>query len=367
MNPKSRRLFILVIAALISAIVFTQSHSHLESLYTSQPSLSSLGWKAQTKFAYATFLGGSTSKDDSQTDPEHLKDPYFISVRLLNYQIKHAEKTRTRLSNAPFLVLVLPSVPRSQLDVLKQEGATIVRVEALDLPDAFDKDFIKSSRFRDVLSKLRLWQLTAYDKILYLDADSYLLENLDGIFTDPILSTPQKTLPPNRTDNKKLGQSVQPPDTYLMAASADTYGDQTEWEQPGHINYLCACFMLITPSQELFNYYMNILTGPEAPQRAVYPEQDLLIYVHREEGQMPWRRISIKWSANDGDMVDELREQGGVKSLHVKGWEGGEGGNVAGEKWKAKWRELVGEMEGFYKGRGSLGKNFRDDGRIPVY
>ncbi|KAF2465591.1 nucleotide-diphospho-sugar transferase, partial [Lindgomyces ingoldianus] len=238
-------------------------------------------------------------------------DPYFISVRLLTYQIMHAEKTRTKFDGVPFLVLVLPQVPKSQTDVLKKEGATIVEVQPLDLPDLFDKNYIMGSRFRDVLSKLRLWQLTDYERVLYLDADSFLLERLDGLFLDERYS--------DDVEGNSHGRKVfEPPEEFIMAASTDTYGDQTEWEQPGHVNYLCACFMLFAPSEQMFDYYRYVLTGPDAPPNAAYPEQDLLIYVHRLEGQMPWTRIPIEWSANDGEMVDEL--VGGVKSLHVKGW-----------------------------------------------
>ncbi|KAF2739797.1 nucleotide-diphospho-sugar transferase, partial [Polyplosphaeria fusca] len=243
------------------------------------------------------------------------EDPYFVSVRLLNYQIKHAEQTKTRLDSVPFLVLVLPGVAGAQIELLEDEGARIIHIEPLELPDAFDKNFIENSRFRDVLSKLRLWQLTDFDKIVYLDADSFLLQNLDDLFTDPVSSGMMTTRPSNGTS-----YSVEPPRQYLMAASADTYGDQTEWEQAGHVNYLCACFMLYAPSQSMFDYYMSVLTGPDAPRDAAYPEQDLLIHVHRQDGPMPWRRIPIAWSANDGEMADELALLGGVKSLHVKGW-----------------------------------------------
>lgn len=307
----------------------------------------------QRRFAYSTFLSPawSTSENTTASDSASLDDPYFVSVRLLNYQIRHANTTKTQLKNVPFLILALPNVPAHQVEILKDEGATIVPIEPLELPDAFDKDFIENSRFKDVLSKLRLWQLTDYGKILYIDADAFLLANLDDIFTDPDLGTPMKT----RLGGRDSGQgdtdnaAVSPPDTYLLAASADTYGDQTEWEEPGHVNYLCACFMLLTPSSALFDYYTSILGGPHAPPNAAYPEQDLLIYAHRLDGPMPWKRIPIHWSSNDGEMNDELALRGGVRSLHVKGWEGAEGGNVANEKYKKVWRELVEEMEGFYR------------------
>lgn len=355
MSPASRRFYlVLLYASLFSLLIYLFPVNPSHSLTKLQTSFSLPKWKSKEKFAYATFLGPPTSEDlpdiatTSPSSPHFLHDPYFESVRLLAYQIKHAEKTRTKMKNVPFLVLALPEVPENQIKTLEAEGAAVIRMEPLDLPEAFDKDFIINSRFRDVLSKLRLWQLVEYDKILYLDADSFLLANLDEIFRDTKLSGLMRTHPSNRTVADEDSSAVEPPETYLMAASSDTYGDQTEWEEPGHINYLCACFMLFAPSQALFEYYISVLNGPDTPQNAAYPEQDLLIYVHRQEGRMPWRRIPVGWSANDGEMNDELTLLGGVKSLHVKGWRGAEGGNVANEKYRVIWRELVAEMEQFY-------------------
>ncbi|KAF2704620.1 glycosyltransferase family 8 protein [Pleomassaria siparia CBS 279.74] len=355
MHPQARRFCLFTLfASLISTtgyvylIAPTWPFSRLHLLTSSSSESSTHG-----NSAYATFLGPPTSKSafeestnaSSASDP--LRDPYFISVRLLNYQFNHAERTKTKLLNVPFLVLVLPEVLSLQTEVLEAEGATIVRIEPLDVPDAFDRDFITNSRFRDVLSKLRLWQLTDWGKILYLDADSFLVQNLDGIFTDPDLSSSMKTLPSNETDEDD--SDVHPPEVYLMAASSDTYGDQTEWERPGHINYLCACFMLIAPSLALFDHYVSVLDSAKALENAAYPEQDLLIYVHRIEGRMPWKRIPIEWSANDGEMNDEL--EGGVKSLHVKGWAGAEGGNIASEKYRGVRDRLVEEMSDYYGSR----------------
>lgn len=67
------------------------------------------------------------------------------------------------------------------------EGAKLCRWRQY-LPAS--KDCITKSRFRDVLSKLRLWQLTQYGK----DADTILLAPLDPIFTDPEISRPMSTL-----------------------------------------------------------------------------------------------------------------------------------------------------------------------------
>jgi alpha-N-acetylglucosamine transferase len=308
------------------------------------------------KYAYATFLGpraptsanpdGFTSISNSSTATD--LDPYFTSVRLLNYQLLHAPSTRTSTQPPiPFLVLALPSVPTAQLSLLASEGATIVPIQPLDVPPSLEKPHISRSRFRDVLAKLRLWQQTDYDRILAIDADSLILSPLDFIFKHPDLSGPVPTL--NRETSPADASQPPLPSKYLLAASADTWGNQAEWG-PDHPAYLCACFMLLEPSEKLFAYYQWILSQPEARFEAMFPDQDLLIYAHRVEGNMPWQRMPQDWSVNSEDMLDILGEGGvkGVKSLHVKAWEGAEGGNQGGPRAKTLRKRLIAEMEAYY-------------------
>lgn len=351
----------------ISKVGHTTSSSHvlfctaayllLRTLFSEySPSISTSSRNFRDRYAYATFLSpgkrpssSSPSRSTSYSDPDSNSDPnpYFTSVRLLTYQLLHDPRTRTRLQpSIPFLVLTLPSVPVSQLSILVSEGATIVPIQPLNLSQTFDQSII--ARFRDVLAKLRLWQLTQYDKILALDADSIILSPLDSIFADPDLSTPMATLHNGSTVD---APEAHLPSSYLLSASADTWGNQADWIGSERLAYLCACFMLLAPSDALFAYYEWVLGRPEPSFHASFPDQDLLIYAHRPEGSMPWRKIPAEWSANDGDVVDELRVgAGGVKSLHVKAWEGADGGNVGNERVKSFWKGLVGEMDAYYIG-----------------
>ena len=101
--------------------------------------------------------------------------------------------------------------------------------------------------------------------------------------------------------------------------------------------------MLLQPSAELFAYYEWVLRRPEAPFAAAYPDQDLLIYAHRADGPLPWRRIPIAWSANDGEWA------GRARSLHVKAWWGAKGANIAGQERVRVIRDgLLREMEAFH-------------------
>ena len=42
-----------------------------------------------------------------------------------------------------------------------------------------------NKRWRDIMSKLRAWELMEYSRILMLDGDTILQRPLDGIFGDP--------------------------------------------------------------------------------------------------------------------------------------------------------------------------------------
>ena len=40
-------------------------------------------------------------------------------------------------------------------------------------------------RSRDVMCKLRLFELLQFEKVLFLDPEMFIVKSMDGIFTDP--------------------------------------------------------------------------------------------------------------------------------------------------------------------------------------
>lgn len=72
---------------------------------------------------------------------------------------------------------------------LEQEGATVLVVEKLG------SNWLQplADRWKDIMTKLRLWELVQYDRIIFLDADTFLLKPMDGIFNDPAAQHPQIT------------------------------------------------------------------------------------------------------------------------------------------------------------------------------
>jgi alpha-N-acetylglucosamine transferase len=104
-------------------------------------------------------------------------------------------------STAPLVVLATRAV--DGLEALATEGARIVEVDPLPVSDAFRArharpalhaaaPFTKGSKpvFHDPLdnfAKLRLWQLVELERVVFLDADTLVVRNIDRLFDYPEL------------------------------------------------------------------------------------------------------------------------------------------------------------------------------------
>ncbi|KAK1074460.1 hypothetical protein LTR74_001056 [Friedmanniomyces endolithicus] len=130
------------------------------------------------KIACATFLAANTHPEGEENVPDD-QDGNFLSTRVLAYQLLHSRTAGTNL-NIPFLVLCTRDVSKSKRDRLKQDGATLVLVERLNA----DGVVVAADCQRDVLTKLRLFQLVQYTKILFIDADTLVTKPLDSVCHD---------------------------------------------------------------------------------------------------------------------------------------------------------------------------------------
>jgi alpha-N-acetylglucosamine transferase len=238
------------------------------------------------KVAFATFLAAPTGDSDDQEDDD--KDGYFVGTRVLAYQLLHSRSAGTN-SSLPFLVLCTPEVSERKRKQLKKDGATVVVVEKLGTEWVHPA----TARWRDVMTKLRLFEMTEYTKICFIDADHLVTGSLDGVFYDEATLT-QPTLP-NPAHIKDDEASL--PRTYMFATHGDFYGYEHPYPPDPDLTYLNCGFFVFAPSKVLFEYYMSLLQLPGRFDPG-FPEQNLLNYAHRREGNMPWKPLWYGWNVN---------------------------------------------------------------------
>ncbi|KAI8984011.1 nucleotide-diphospho-sugar transferase [Mycotypha africana] len=123
--------------------------------------------KGEKKYAYVTFL---------------CDDVMGEATEVLVYSLN---KTNTKHD---ILVLVLDEVTQRLRDRLEFLGAKTISIEQVKYPwdsdKARQKGFNKACRY----SKLNLWRLTEYNKVVYLDADTMVANNMDELFEYPQFS-----------------------------------------------------------------------------------------------------------------------------------------------------------------------------------
>jgi alpha-N-acetylglucosamine transferase len=259
----------------------------------------------KSKYAFATFLAGT--KDAGEDDP------FFIGVRLLAYQLLHANDTASRDKSIPLIVLVTKNVSEDKRLCLQKDGAVVVEAEWVDPKWVVTK----VSTWKDVMTKLRLWELTQFERVCQLDGDTVLTRPLDGVFLDPAVQI-QNTL---HKDEETKADEGKMPATYSFASFPETrhehdYPPTDENNDFYNVKYLNAGFFVMKPSLEMLDYYLSLLETPDRFSPDM-PEQNLFNYAHRPEGDMPWTMVENTWNLHNTLPADV---EGGVASAHSKWW-----------------------------------------------
>ncbi|OCK77894.1 glycosyltransferase family 8 protein, partial [Lepidopterella palustris CBS 459.81] len=235
------------------------------------------------------------------------EDGYFVSARVLAYQLLHSPTVRGNIS-IPFLVLVTEDVSQRKRDRLTRDGATVIQVEKLY------SEWItpRQGRWRDVLTKLRLFEMTQYDRICFIDADHLVTQSLEGVFDDPAAMVQTTLQIPSIMDEASL------PDSYVFASKTEAGGYDHPYP-PEEGNYLNIGFFVLRPDKMLFDYYVTLMqTEYSTLFSSDFPEQNLMNYAHRKEGRMPWHHLWYGWNMN-WPTENDLR--GGAHSFHAKYWD----------------------------------------------
>ena len=98
---------------------------------------------------------------------------YFLGTLIFIISLK---KTKPKYDT---VLLYTFDVPNFKLNILKEYFDVLIQVDYLRLRNKVTK----RKRFKDIFTKLRIFTLTEYDNILFLDTDMYVLKNIDDIFS----------------------------------------------------------------------------------------------------------------------------------------------------------------------------------------
>ncbi|XP_073048895.1 galactinol synthase 1-like [Primulina eburnea] len=115
------------------------------------------------KRAYVTFLAGNGD--------------YVKGV------VGLAKGLRKVKSSYPLVVAILPDVPEEHREILKEQGCIVKEIEPIHPPE--NQIQFAMAYYVINYSKLRIWNFKEYSKMVYLDADIQVYDNIDHLFDAP--------------------------------------------------------------------------------------------------------------------------------------------------------------------------------------
>ncbi|XP_062162890.1 galactinol synthase 2-like [Alnus glutinosa] len=91
-----------------------------------------------------------------------------------------AKGLRKAKSAYPLVVAILPDVPQEHRRILESQGCIVREIEPVNPPE--NQTQYAMAYYVINYSKLRIWEFVEYDKMIYLDGDIQVFENIDHLF-----------------------------------------------------------------------------------------------------------------------------------------------------------------------------------------
>ncbi|KAL5582629.1 hypothetical protein UlMin_015071 [Ulmus minor] len=113
--------------------------------------------------AYVTFLAGNG---------DYVKGVVGLAKGLRKVKSKY-----------PLVVAILPDVPEEHRRILVEQGCIVREIEPVHPPE--NQTQFAMAYYVINYSKLRIWEFVEYSKMIYLDGDIQVFENIDHLFDYP--------------------------------------------------------------------------------------------------------------------------------------------------------------------------------------
>lgn len=165
----------------------------------------------------------------------------------------------------PFYVLITNSISQQVEFLLNSRGINTIRKDSIDIPEIIKKKNSEGvfSHWTYTFDKLSIFELTQFDKIIYLDSDIYIRKNIDFLFEKKHMAT---------TPNRKFGPSITPPPELISG------------------------LLVIEPQKGLLNSFLEILSTI-ADKRESVGDQDILQEYYTDWKNQPDLHLDLKYNA----------------------------------------------------------------------
>ena len=249
--------------------------------------------------AYVTLMYGDNS--------------YFIGTLIFIISLM---KTKPKYDT---VLLYTNDVPKYKLDILSKYYSKLILIDYI-----LFENRIKRKRFVDVYTKLQIFKLIEYDKILYMDNDMFVQKNIDHLFEyptpagmalDPDMKYVDKQLITDKNVITNAGLWLLKPsleDFNNMMKGLDTFNMSYELEQEYVSYYYSGKWTYIS---YLYNFQFSLDMISKTPIRAnIYKKTNIkdVYVIHYSTSTKPWDIITEPDKLKKKPMFKEHMDYYGV-------------------------------------------------------
>eukprot|EP00930_Biecheleria_cincta_P099831 TRINITY_DN91445_c0_g1_i1.p1 TRINITY_DN91445_c0_g1~~TRINITY_DN91445_c0_g1_i1.p1 ORF type:complete len:742 (-),score=124.09 TRINITY_DN91445_c0_g1_i1:92-2317(-) len=218
---------------------------------------------AAGRYAFVITLWGSS--------PE-----YVLGALILVWSLR---KTKT---SHDMVLVHTKDVSSDALSLLQKGGWKLHEVEHISAVPALSFTGVESMRFAKVFTKLRVLQLVQYEKILLMDIDLLVRDNIDNLFDFPAPMAMVRG-PEVGYEHGELVEGKR----FFAGSREDRWG----WGQSSGIN---AGVMLLHPNEDIFQQMLREVADERHPEhiQGAGPEQDYLSRFYAAD----WKHLSVAYN-----------------------------------------------------------------------
>lgn len=248
-------------------------------------------------FAWVTLL----------TQPEYLPGVHALYRSL--------QKSKTKW---PLVVMVTPNVEQEARQALQLDHVVIHPVEKL-APDASLEHNYALAQFGEVWNKLRVWGLTDYKRVIFLDADMLVLGNMDDLFTLELGDNDIAACHACRCNPRRIESY---PDHWNPENCHYTWQERGQQPPASLDYYLNGGFLMLEPDTTVLQQMVDKLAAIDDLKAYPFAEQDFLNEVFAERWlPLPYIYNALKTLAFQHPRLWQLDD---IKNIHY----------ILGKPWK---------------------------------
>ncbi|KAL0579118.1 hypothetical protein V5O48_002901 [Marasmius crinis-equi] len=208
------------------------------------------------------------------------KQSYLAGVLVLNYTLKAVN------SKYPLVVMVTPPVPEGVRDILRRQGLKLYDIESLMPVEGRHSLSESDARFHDTWTKLRVFEIDDFERVVLLDADMIVMKNMDDLMDLPLKAEQIAAAHACACNPRKFAHYPADwiPENCAHTAVENPRAPPPSWApgKPRPYSQLNSGTVVLNPSRELAQKVVHYLNTADISSFS-FPDQDLLSALFKGE------------------------------------------------------------------------------------